>query len=91
VLDHNNDEIDRWRQQHKGLRWDGLDDQLASLWTGIHWVAIVNIDHLPEAATAVHRAFAELPKHFSRDRQLLALINARAKSQRRRLKKKGAV
>jgi hypothetical protein len=70
VLDHNELEIELWRKQHKGVRWRGLDDQLAQLWTGMHWVLVVNIDSLGAAVSTVHDCFMTLPKDFGRNRQL---------------------
>jgi hypothetical protein len=91
VLDHNHFEIDLWKKENKGLRWPGLDDQLASLWCGLHWVLVVNIDNLGQAAAELRQAFIDLPKDFSRNRQLLALMNSEsAKARRRRRAKKAA-
>ncbi|HEV2501308.1 MAG TPA: hypothetical protein VGY31_17180 [Terriglobia bacterium] len=74
LLDYNNSEIERWREQHRKVRFRGLDDQLASLWSGPHWIMVVNAGSLAEAATAVHMAFIALPKDFRRNRGLKLAI-----------------
>jgi hypothetical protein len=83
VLDHNHFEIDNWKTEHKGLRWRGLEDQLAHLWTGLHWALVVNINSLGDAVTELQQAFADLPKDFSRNRELDALMRARVSAQRK--------
>lgn len=82
LLDHNHAAIDLWKATHKGLRWPGLADRLAHLWTGLHWALVVNIDSLADATSAVRRSFAGLDKNFSRNGRLEALMN-RLASQRR--------
>lgn len=62
VLDHNHCEIDKWKTEHKGLRWQGLEDQLAHLWTGLHWALVVNINSLGDAVTALQRGLRRPPK-----------------------------
>ncbi len=91
VLDHNHDEIDMWKAGHKGLRWRGLEDQLAHLWAGLHWALVVNINSLGDAVTALQQAFADLPKDFSRNRELDALMRVRASARRKRKVKKRAI
>lgn len=91
VLDHNQFEIGLWRKQHKGLRWRGLDDQLAHLWTGMHWVLVVNIDSLGAAVSSVHECFRTLPKDFGRNRQLAAEMNRLAAGRRKQNARKRAV
>lgn len=55
-----------------GLRWRGLDDRLAHLWTGLHWALVVNIDGLAAVASAIRETFLKLPKDFGRNRELIA-------------------
>lgn len=82
VLDHNQFAIDLWESTHKGLRWPGLDDRLAHLWTGLHWVLVVNIEGLADAVSTVRTTFAGLAKDFARNRNLEALM-ARLAARRR--------
>ncbi|MGA7764274.1 MAG: hypothetical protein WCA59_21240, partial [Candidatus Binataceae bacterium] len=82
VLDHNAAEIDLWRERHKDLRWKGLDDRLASLWAGMHWVLVVNVQALKEAAASLHESFLRLPKDFSRNRTLQEVVEAEASARR---------
>jgi hypothetical protein len=79
LLDHNTFEIEHWQKKYEALRWRGLEDQLAYLWSGLHWVFIVNIHSLADAVTSLNRAFLALPKDFSRSRQLSAAVQADAK------------
>ena len=70
LLDFNHDEIERWRARHAGLRFAGLDTQLADLWSGPHWVMVVTIDALANAAKGLHSKFLKLPKNFGGNRRL---------------------
>lgn len=70
LLEHNNIQIEYWRETHKELKYNGLDTQLASLWSGPHWVMIVTIEAFEAAVTAIHRAFLKLPKDFNRNKDL---------------------
>jgi hypothetical protein len=91
VLDHNEFEIELWRKQHKAVRWCGLDGQLAQLWTGMHWVLVVNIESLGAAVSAVHDCFMTLPKDFGRNRQLVAEMNRLAAVRRKQNVRRRAV
>jgi hypothetical protein len=64
LLHFNHDQIERWRGQHVGLRFTGLDDQLAHLWSGPHWVMVVNIGALASALRVLHSKFLQLRKDF---------------------------
>ena len=70
LLDHNDAQIEQWRETHREVRFKGLDDQLANLWSGPHWVMIVTIEALAAAAVAVQKAFLALPKNFSGNERL---------------------
>jgi len=76
LLGYNLRKIERWREQHVGLRFAGLEDQLASLWSGPHWVMIVNIDALASAARGLHSKFLQLPKDFRRNARLRRAVEA---------------
>jgi len=91
VLDHNHLEIELWQKGHKGLRWRGLDHQLAQLWTGMHWVLVVNINSLGAAVSTVHECFSSLSKDFGRNRQLTTEMNKLAAGRRKRNARKRAV
>jgi hypothetical protein len=51
----------------------------------------VNIDTLGQTVATFHRAFVDLPKDFSRNRQLSALMNAQSAKARRRRRANKAV
>ncbi len=83
MLDHNNDEIESWRTRHKGLRWEGLDERLASLWTGMHWTVVANIGGLADATRSIHDTVMSLPKDFSQGKALAAAVSAQAAVRRK--------
>jgi hypothetical protein len=83
LLEHNHDNIERWRAQHSGLRFAGLDDQLADLWSGPHWVMVVSIDALAQAATKLHSKFLELPKDFGSNRRLKRAVESKKPAKRK--------
>lgn len=86
LLDHNNVQIERWRERHSEVRFGGLDEQLARLWSGPHWVMIVRIDELASAAKAVHDAFLLLPKDFTANERLARAVNEFAVLRRARFR-----
>jgi hypothetical protein len=83
LLEHNNTEIEFWKKHNKDLRWQGLEDQLAYLWSGLHWVLVVNIHNLGNAVRSLHHTFLALPKDFSRTRQLSAIRKPKAKTRQK--------
>lgn len=93
VLDHNHQAIDDWKRLHKGIRWPGLTDRLAHLWTGLHWALIVNVEHLASATTRLRSTFESLPKNHTPSTRLWATIERSAAKKRRARRKKsgGAV
>lgn len=76
LLNYNLERIERWRDQHPGLRFAGMDDQLARLWSGPHWVMVIGIDALASAARALHSKFLRLPKDFRGNASLRRAVDA---------------
>lgn len=74
LLHHNQHEIDLWKGRHRGLRFAGLESQLASLWSGPHWVMVVTIGALANAVEELHSKFLDLPKDFSNNKRLARTI-----------------
>ena len=74
LLEHNDAQIEHWRETHREVRYRGLDDQLANLWSGPHWVMIVTIEALAAVAAAVHKTFLALPKNFSGNKRLHSAV-----------------
>jgi len=91
LLDHNDAQIEHWRGTHKEVRFKGLDDQLASLWSGPHWVMIVTIEALATAATVVHKTFLTLPKSFSGNERLRCAVDEFAALRRAKFHSEKAV
>jgi len=84
LLRHNHDEIEIWRRRHTRVHFAGLEDQLAELWSGPHWVMVVSIDHLRSASDAVRNTFWHLPKDFGPNRRLKRAVEGFASSRRAR-------
>ena len=91
LLNHNDAQIEHWRETHKDVRFKGLDDQLASLWSGPHWVMIVNIEALAAAAAVVHKTFLSLPKNFSGNGRLHDVVDEFTRIRRAKFRAEKAV
>jgi hypothetical protein len=91
LLDHNNEQIEHWRENHEGVSFKGLDAQLADLWSGPHWVMVVTIEALAAATSAVHKAFLELPKNFSGNERLRKAVYEYVEYRREKFRGKPAV
>jgi hypothetical protein len=85
VLDHNSEQIELWRRRDRYVsKFAGLDDRLASLWSGPRWFMIVNAEHVAAAYNRVRSAYSGLPKNFSRSKALWRLIRSGARKARER-------
>jgi len=84
LLDHNNRLIDDWKDDHSGLRFAKLDEQLASLWSGPHWVMVTGIEALAHAAKRLHSGFLALPKDFAQNRRLTRAVESYSRIVRQR-------
>lgn len=86
LLEHNHTQIELWREEHSDVHFAGLDDQLANLWCGPHWVMVVTIDALAGAARELHSKFLQLPKDFSGNGRLKRAVEAFAAVRRKRFR-----
>ncbi len=73
LLDHNMDEIDAYKKQSKYAGKKPVAEQLLSLWTFPHWIAVLNIDAVASAVTQLYDDFISLPKNFSGDKIIAAI------------------
>jgi len=90
ILDHNQKEIDLWRSRDRNVvKFAGLDERLAELWSGPRWFMIVNAEYIVAAYSCVQNAYASLPKDFARSKRLWRLIRSGARKARER--RKGAI
>jgi hypothetical protein len=79
LLEHNMNEIDAYKKQNKYAGKKAFDEQLLSLWTFPHWIAVMNIDAMANAIAKIYEDFASLPKNFSGDKIIATIWKERAR------------
>lgn len=79
LLDHNTEEIEKWKENHFNIKFLPLKSQFPILWSSPHWIMIVNIDCLCTAIESVYKTFSKLPKNFTNNKILCDAIEAKQK------------
>jgi hypothetical protein len=87
LLDHNMDKIDAYKRQSKYAGKKLVAEQLLSLWTFPHWIAVLNIDAVASAVTQIYDDFISLPKNFLGDKLIAAIWKERARERAARRRK----